>query len=98
MAAYLISNFDITNNEGYQSYVGAVVPTMLGHGGKILVAGSESEIIEGSPGAITVVLEFPTMENLHSWYDSPEYREIKALRTENTVGNVVFANEFIMPG
>lgn len=98
MAAYLIANYDITNEQGYQSYVAAVGPTILGHGGEILVAGPGSEIIEGNPGAITVVLRFPSMEALRGWYDSPEYQQIIALRTDNTQGGLVFANEFVMPG
>lgn len=97
MAAYLIANYDITNQEGYESYVAAVVPTMLSYGGEILVAGPGSEIIEGTPGAITVVLKFPSMETLRGWYDSSAYQEIIALRTENTVGSVVFANELVIP-
>ena len=98
MDAYLISNFDITNNEGYQTYVGAVVPTLLSHGGEILVAGPGSEIIEGAAGAEIVVLKFPSMEALRGWYESPEYQEIIARRTENTEGSVVIANEFVIPG
>ncbi len=97
MAAYLIANYNITNEEGYQSYIGAVGPTILSHGGEILVAGPGSEIIEGTAGAVTVVLKFPSMEALRGWYDSSEYQEIIAFRTENTMGSVVFANELIIP-
>ena len=97
MTAYLIANYDVTNEAGYQSYVAAVVPTILGHGGKILVAGPGSQPIEGGPGAITVVLEFPSMDKLRTWYDSPEYQKIIALRTDNTEGSVVFANQFTLP-
>ncbi len=98
MAAYLIANYNITNEQGYQSYIGAVGPTILSHGGEILVAGPGSEAVEGTPGAITVVLKFPSMEALRGWYDSAEYQEIIALRTDNTEGGMVFANEFVMPG
>jgi len=98
MAAFLIANYDITNGDGYQSYVASVGPTILGHGGEILVAGPGSRAIEGTPGAVTVVLKFPNMEALQGWYDSPEYREIIALRTDNTEGSMVFAEQFVMPG
>jgi len=98
MSAYLIANYDITNADGYQSYIAAVGPTIVSHGGEILVAGPGSEIIEGTPGAITVVLKFPSMDSLKGWYDSSEYRDIIALRTDNTEGGMVFANEFVMPG
>ena len=98
MAAYLIANYTVTNEAGYQSYVVAVGPTLAAHGGEILVAGPGSELVEGDPGSVTVVVKFPSMDDLRSWYDSPEYQEIIHLRTDNTEGSVVFANEFVMPG
>lgn len=69
---------------------------ILEYGGELLVAGTGSEIVEGTPGAITVVLKFPSMIALRHWYDSPDYQNIISLRTENTKGGVVFANEFVM--
>ena len=97
MTAYLVANYDIINEEGYRAYVAAVGPTIVKHGGEILVAGPGSEIVEGKPGAVTVVLKFPSMQALRGWYDSPEYRQIISLRTDNTEGGLVFANEFVMP-
>ena len=98
MAGYLIANYNITNPEGYQAYIAAVGPTILAHQGEILVAGEGSEAVEGEPGAVTVVLKFPSKEALRAWYDSPEYQEIIHLRTDNTEGALVFADEFVMPG
>ena len=79
MAGYLIANYDVTNPEGYQTYIGAVGPTIVAHGGEILVAGPGSEAVEGQPGAVTVVLKFSSKEALRGWYDSPEYQEILLL-------------------
>lgn len=97
MAGYLIANYNITNQEGYQTYIAAVGPTILAHGGEILVAGPGSEAVEGEPGAVTVVLKFPSKDALRSWYDSVEYQEIIHHRTANTEGTLVFADEFVMP-
>jgi len=97
MASYLIANYQITNPDGYSAYIAAVGPTIISHGGKILVAGADSTAIEGNPGPVTVVLEFPTREALEGWYESPEYREIINLRTDNTEGLLVFADEFVVP-
>ncbi len=97
MASYLIANYKVTNSEGYGDYVAAVGPTIIAHGGKILVAGPDSTPVEGNPGPVTVVLEFSTREALQGWYDSPEYQEIIHLRTDNTEGSMVFADEFVMP-
>ena len=97
MAAYLIANYKITNPEGYQAYPAAVGPTIFAHGGEILVAGPGSAPIEGNPDPVTVVLKFPSMDALRGWYDSPEYQEIVHLRTDNSEGSIVFADEFVMP-
>ena len=97
MAGYLIANYNITNPEGYQSYLAVVVPTIVAHGGEILVAGDGSEAVEGNPGPITVVLKFPSKEALRGWYDSPEYQEIIHRRTDNTDGLLVFAETFVVP-
>ena len=98
MAGYLIANYSITNPDGYQAYIAAVGPTIVARGGEILVAGPGSEAVEGEPGPVTVVLKFPSKEALRAWYDSPEYQKIIHLRTDNTEGSVVFADEFVMPG
>lgn len=98
MASYLITNYKVINPEGYANYTAAVGATILAHGGKILVAGPDSVAVEGNPDPVTVVLQFPTREALQGWYDSPEYQEIIHLRTDNTEGSMVFADEFVMPG
>lgn len=98
MAGYLIANYRITNEAGYGQYIAAVGPTILAHQGEILVAGPGSEAIEGEPGEVTVVLKFPSKEALRGWYDSPEYQAILHLRTDNTEGGLVFAEQFVMPG
>ncbi len=98
MASYLVATYKITNPEAFGAYMAAVGPTIVSHGGKILVAGPDSVAVEGNPDPVTVVLQFPTRDALQGWYDSPEYQEIIHLRTENTEGSMVFADEFVMPG
>ena len=98
MASYLITTYKITNLEAYQAYTAAVGPTIIAHGGEVLVAGPGSIAVEGNPNPITVVLKFPSMQTLRSWYDSAEYQAIIHLRTDNSEGSMVFADEFVMPG
>jgi uncharacterized protein (DUF1330 family) len=78
--------------------VAAVVPTIVAHGGKILVAGPNATTMEGNPAETTVVLQFPTREALENWYHSPEYQAIIHLRTDNSEGFLVFADEFATAG
>lgn len=97
MAAYLMTQYKITNPEKYKAYTASVAPTILAHGGEILVAGPNSIPVEGNPEPMNVVLKFPSMEALRGWYNSPEYQEIIHFRTDNTEGSMVFAEEFVMP-
>ena len=98
MSGYMIVNYRITNPEAYRAYTAAVVPTIQNHGGEILVAGPGSEVVEGSPKPVTVVVRVPSKQAAREWYDSPEYQAIIHHRLDNTEGAMVFADEFRMPG
>jgi uncharacterized protein (DUF1330 family) len=97
MAAYLIANYRITNQESYAAYPPAVVPTLVSHGAEILVADYASEAIEGEPASVTVVVKFASKDAARTWYDSPEYQEILHLRTDNSEGVLMFTDGFSMP-
>ncbi len=83
MPAYLVADITITDPEAYQEYSRQVGATVEQYGGRYIVAGatSQPEVVEGNwrPTRITI-LEFPTMEQLKTWYDSPEYAAIRAIR------------------
>ncbi len=97
MAAYLVANYRITNPEAYGAYPPAVIPTLAAHGAEILVADYASEVVEGEPASVTVVLKFSSKEAARTWYDSPEYQAIVRLRTDNTAGFSVLTEAFVMP-
>ncbi|MBY0521675.1 MAG: DUF1330 domain-containing protein [Sphingomonas sp.] len=97
MPAYLVANYKITDADGYRAYTAVVGPTLAAHGAEILVADRATEVKEGAGEAVTVVIKFPSKEAAHAWYDSPEYREILPLRTENSEGMLVFADGFVAP-
>ena len=46
---------------------------------------------------VTIVIRFASKAAARAWYDSPEYQKIVGLRTYNSEGVVVFADEFVMP-
>ena len=97
MSAYLIAQYTIHDPETYAKYPPAVGPTLAQYGGKVLVAGPDSEVLEGSPLPQTVVIEFESVEAAQRWHDSPEYGEIKHLRTSASEGWMLIAPQFVMP-
>lgn len=92
MAAYMVFNYRITDQDAYKPYLGQVVDTLKAHGAEIVVADFESEAIEGDPGHVTVVLKFASKEAARGWFDSPEYQAIIGLRTDNSTGIAVLTN------
>jgi uncharacterized protein (DUF1330 family) len=91
MAGYFVANYTITNQAEYKEYVAAVGPILEAHGTERIVVDRDSELLEGSAGQVTVVLRFATKAAAQAWYESPEYRAIKHLRTDNTQGTAVIA-------
>ena len=89
MPVYLVAEVEITNRAGFEPYGAAVGATVTQYGGRFLVRGGATELIEGEPAPKTVViLEFPDAAALKRWYDSPEYQEILPSRLDNSTGRL----------
>ncbi len=90
MPAYFIVDIDVTDPTAFEEYRKAVPATVEKYGGKFLVRGGRMEVVEGSwrPKRV-VVTEFPSLEQAKRWYDSEEYRALKALRLRTSKGNVI---------
>jgi uncharacterized protein (DUF1330 family) len=90
MPAYFIVDNEVTDPAGFEAYRTQVPGTVEKYGGKFLVRGGQVQALEGDwkPKRI-VVTEFPTLEQARRWYDSEEYRALKALRLRTARGSVV---------
>lgn len=90
MPAYLIADVEVKNAEAYQEYSAQVPATIEQFGGKFLVRGGISQVLEGNwhPHR-TVVIEFPDQETLSRWYFSDAYQAIIGIREINTVSSVI---------
>jgi uncharacterized protein (DUF1330 family) len=90
MPAYFIVDIDVTDPTAFEEYRKAVPATVEKYGGKFLVRGGRMEVVEGSwrPKRV-VVTEFPSLEQAKCWYDSEEYRALKARRLRTSKGNVI---------
>lgn len=88
MAVYLIATIEVHDPERYAEYAAKAGTSVNDHGGRYLVRGGATEVLEGdwSPQRV-VVLEFPDRESLQAWYDSDVYREAKAIRQSASTGD-----------
>ncbi len=91
MPAYVILDIDVKDPLVYEEYKKQGAPTILAYGGKPLVRGGKSEVIEGNwqPKRV-VIIEFENLEQAKRWWNSPEYTEAKKLRQKSARTNVVF--------
>lgn len=97
---YMIAQIDVADWDRYMSEYGAAAgPTVFSNQGKILVATSEVEQLEGEwVGNWTVILEFPNENAAKAWYDDPAYVEARPLRVETShASHMVFAPGFVPP-
>lgn len=98
MPAYVIANYTVDDAEKYVQYQQAVMPTLMSRNFKVLVAGHDNKVFEGSPNPVTIVMEFPSKEEAEEWYNSPEYQAIVHLRHESTSGGwLTISEQFVMP-
>ena len=90
MAAYLIVDLNVEDAAGYDSYRREVPATLAKYGGRFLVRGGTSEVLEGdwAPKRV-VVLEFPSMDALKRWYHSEEYKPLIKLRQTHSTGDLI---------
>jgi uncharacterized protein (DUF1330 family) len=89
MAGYVIANYRVTDAAGYARYVDAVGATTAAHGAEVLVADFDSEVMEGTPQAVTIVARFASKAAASVWYHSAEYQAIVHLRKDHTQGFLV---------
>lgn len=90
MSAYVIVDVKINDPEAYEGYKALTPASVAAYGGRFIVRGGETGILEGvwQPHRI-VVLEFASVERARAWWASEEYREAKLLRQRVADTNMI---------
>jgi len=93
MPAYLIVDCEVTDPERYEVYKQLAPPAIAKYGGRYLVRGGTTTILEGrwQPNRV-VVLEFPDEETAKRFYASAEYGAARAKRAGAANMNMVLAS------
>ena len=81
MSAYVAVEIAVKDAQTYERYKQLAPPSIAAYGGRYLVRGGATEVLEGTwnPPRF-VILEFPTVQQARAWWNSPEYAPAKALR------------------
>ncbi|MGH8042077.1 MAG: DUF1330 domain-containing protein [Rudaea sp.] len=90
MSAYLIVDIEVTDAAVFEEYRREVQPMIAAHGGRYLVRGGASEVLEGTwHPKRTVILEFPNMAALKGFWQAPEYQPLRGVRERSAKSNLV---------
>ncbi len=92
MSAFLIADVDVHDLEAYKTsgYLEAAMATAAEYGGKYIVRGGETRVLEGEwvPKRL-VVIEFPDLDSLNAFFESDRYRPWAAVRHSLADSNIV---------
>jgi uncharacterized protein (DUF1330 family) len=90
MAAYIIADVEVLDPEKYEAYRAGVPAVIAAFGGSYRVRGGAVETLEGgwTPNRC-VILEFPDMERLKAFYNSPEYAPLLEIRKKTARSRIV---------
>jgi uncharacterized protein (DUF1330 family) len=81
MPAYVISELEVRDAAGIETYRTLAAKSIAQYGGRYLVRGGTASTAEGGPPPKNIiVVEFPSMERLREWYASPEYAQALKVR------------------
>jgi uncharacterized protein (DUF1330 family) len=93
MISYAIANLrDVNMGAGIVEYLERIDATLAPFGGRFIVHGAPPERVEGNWDGTLVVIEFPSQRHARGWYDSPEYRAILPLRTDNSTSDTILVD------
>lgn len=89
MAAYVIFQAEVTDEAQYARYRAVSPATITAAGGRFVVRGGETTLLEGDeePGR-TVIVEFPDRQSALDWYHGQAYTDAKALRAGAATGRM----------
>lgn len=92
MSAYCFFDVrEVTDASSVAEYRKHVAATVERYGGRYAVLGGKTLAVEGDwQPVFPVIVEFANLEAAHRWYDSPEYRPLRALRLAATRSHAVF--------
>ena len=92
MPAYIIVDSNVTDPAKYEGYKKLTPAAIAAHGGRFIVRGGRTAVLEGDwqPKRV-VVIEFPDFERAKKFYDSPEYLACRKAREGAATLDMVLA-------
>lgn len=98
--AYLVANItNVTNSTMLKRYQSEAPAVNAAFGGEVLARGKAVEVDPTSPppGGTIVLIQFPDLKHLTSWYNSAAYSKIKLLRVKSSTTHLYAVEALAKP-
>jgi uncharacterized protein (DUF1330 family) len=93
MAAYVIADIRVTDPAAYEPYRPLAAASIARFGGRFLVRGGQTVLLEGAPAPERiVVIEFPDAATAQRWYQSEEYQAALKIRQAASHGRLILVD------
>jgi uncharacterized protein (DUF1330 family) len=93
MPAYAVAHLrNVAMGPEIVEYLRRIDATLEPFGGRFLIHGGDTQVLEGQWSGDLIVLAFPDRDRARAWYDSPAYRDILRLRADNSDGEVILVD------
>ncbi|MDO6730293.1 DUF1330 domain-containing protein [Marinovum sp. 2_MG-2023] len=86
---YIIAHITVHDPETYKEYIRRDTPILAASGGRFIVRGGQSRVVEGDSQERHVVLEFPSYAAALAAWDDPEYQAVAEIRRASAEGSFV---------
>ena len=84
MPVYVVNTYDIYDPGMFKDYPPRVAPLLQKHGARLLAMETNPKVLEGKPKTMNAIVEFPSEEAVHKFYNDPEYQSFIHLRHNST--------------
>jgi uncharacterized protein (DUF1330 family) len=86
---YIIGHITVNDPEAYREYIERDTPILQGLGGRFIIRGGASEILEGTAHQRHVVIEFPSFAAAKAAYEDPAYQEVAEIRRRTADSTII---------
>lgn len=91
LKGYWIVTANIVDPDGFTPYRETAGPIIAEHGGRAIVRGDVTEVVEGVAHGRPFIVEFPSYRAARDCYDSPAYQAAIELRRDAARFDLIIA-------
>ena len=86
---YIMGHITVNDPEAYKEYVEKDTPLLQALGGRFIIRGGQSEVVEGEAHQRHVLIEFDTYEQARTAYFDTGYQAVADIRRRNAESVII---------